>query len=91
MRGVAVRRPESIRKMSRAKLERIARLARATNSFVYDGFTGWASDRRALLLELWGAEVVDGPHGRCGVCGETRSAPGVCGAKFCPTTRRAKR
>jgi hypothetical protein len=40
-----------IRGMSRAKLERIARLARITNNFVFDGFTGWASDKRALLLE----------------------------------------
>lgn len=79
-------RPESIRGMSRRKLERIARLARATNSFVYDGFTGWASDKRALLLELWGAEVVDGPHGRCG-CGEKRTAPGVCTARGCSSAR----
>lgn len=83
-------RPENIRHMSRAKLERIARLARATNSFVYDGFTGRASDRRALLLELWGAEVVDGPHGLCD-CGEKRTAPGVCTAKGCPFAGRKRR
>ena len=64
-----------------------ARLARATNSYVYDGFTGWASDRRALLLELWGAEVVDGPHGLCERCGDKRTAPGVCAICDAPKAR----
>lgn len=76
-------RPTPIRRMSRRRLERIARLARRAYSFSFDGATGWASDRRAFLLEVWGREIVDGPHGRC-VCGEKYSQPGVCSDERCP-------
>lgn len=73
---MVTKRPLGIRRMSRAKLERIVRLARECHRI--DGGTAWASDRRAILLELWGAEAIDGPHGRCPRCREMRAEPDCC-------------
>lgn len=78
---MATKRPLGIRRMSRAKLERIARLARECHRI--DGGTAWASDRRAILLELWGVEAIDGPHGRCPRCREMRTEPNRCATRGC--------
>lgn len=92
--GEQVTRPVNAATMSRAalirevrRLRRIERLARA----VHDIDTSpWASDKRALLIELWGVEAVDGPHGRCDACGTPRETAGVCVARGCPMAKREK-
>lgn len=85
-------RPINATTMSRAALirevrrpRRIERLARAVHDL---GATPWASDKRALLLELWGVEAVDGPHGRCDACGTERKSAGVCAESWCPVAKR---